>query len=190
MKTIQHSSKKKKILLNKIEEVLDITFLNEGKFDIYIKKNNMIVKLNIDSRLHDYWEIDVEKNNKMIFWYFEKKLIYIYLIIIYSKMEAVCEFIKEYINGNSVEEVNKRIEIATTEEFDTLEDQKQYILDKLMDIEEILCVYNITIEPLNYIVADLQIAKFFIVKMMIGISTNDELECWNVTLNSIIKYRR
>jgi len=50
--------------LNKIEEVLDITFLNEGKFDIYIK-NNMIVKLNIDmyidSRLHDYWEIDVEK---------------------------------------------------------------------------------------------------------------------------------
>jgi hypothetical protein len=105
-------------------------------------------------------------------------------------MEAVCEFIKEYIIGNSVEEVNKRIEIATTEEFDTLEDQKQYILDKLMDIEEILCVYNITIEPLNYIVADLQIAKFFIVKMMIGISTNDELECWNVTLNSIIKYRR
>ena len=42
-------------------------------------------------------------------------------------MEAVCEFIKEYINGNSVEEVNKRIEIAITEEFDTLEDQKQYI---------------------------------------------------------------
>ena len=105
-------------------------------------------------------------------------------------MEAVCQFIKEYINGNSVEEVNKRIEIATTEEFETFEDQKQYILDKLMDIEEILCVYNITIEPLNYIVADLQIAKFFIVKMMIGISTNDELKCWNVTLNSIIKYRR
>ena len=85
MKTIQHSSKKKKILLNKIEEVLDITFLNEGKFDIYIKKNNMIVKLNIDSRLHDYWEIDVEKNNKMIFWYFEKKLIYIFDYYLFKK---------------------------------------------------------------------------------------------------------
>ena len=134
-------------------------------------------------------QIDVKKITIWFLVFWKKIDIYIWLLFI-QKMEAVCEFIKEYIIGNSVEEVNKRIEIATTEEFETFEDQKQYILDKLMDIDEILCVYNITIEPLNYIVADLQIAKFFIVKMMIGISTNDELECWNVTLNSIIKYRR
>jgi hypothetical protein len=68
--------------LNEIEEVLDITLLNEGKFDIYIK-NNMIVKLNIDmyidSRLHDYWEIDVEKIILLFFLVFLKKMIYIYI---------------------------------------------------------------------------------------------------------------
>ncbi len=104
-------------------------------------------------------------------------------------MDTVCEIIKNYIKSNSVEEVIEYIRITPTEEFETVEEQKQYILDKLMDIDEIISIYNITIESLNYIVADLHIANYIKIKLMIGIIKNSSSDCyWHICTKAIVKY--
>jgi hypothetical protein len=108
-------------------------------------------------------------------------------------MDTACEIIKNYIKSNSVEEVIEYVQIRSTdeEEFETIQEQKEYIIDKLIDnIEEIVSIYNVTIEPSNYIVADLHIANYIKVKLLIGITGEDSNRRWHISTKAIVKYRK
>jgi len=105
-------------------------------------------------------------------------------------MDAICEFIKDYINGNSMEELEKKIEMELEEDFESIEKCNEYIITKLKTIDEIILISNVSnYGPLDTFVADAMIAAYVNVKIAIDTILNaDETICyWNVNIKTIIK---
>lgn len=104
-------------------------------------------------------------------------------------MEEVCQFIKEYINGNSVERESVFIDLGPNEDFATLIEERDYIHQALNRIEEISAITNVLEGPFDTHLADLVIAEYMIVKLSIGVYTNSRsYEFWQVEVEAIMLY--
>jgi hypothetical protein len=102
-------------------------------------------------------------------------------------MDEVCEFIRDYINGNSTEELEEKFEMELEEEFESIEKYNKYIIKKLKTVEGIILISNVSnYGPLNIFVADIMIATYVNVKLSLGIVD----DYWHITVKTIIKYNR
>lgn len=102
-------------------------------------------------------------------------------------MEAVCEFVKEYINGNSLERERQLITLNDDEDFSTLIEEKEYVLQCLNRIEEVSAITNVLEGPFDTHLADLVIAEYMIVKISITVYTDSRsYDYWEVEVEAII----
>lgn len=109
------------------------------------------------------------------------------LIVTSSKMEEVCQFVKEYIKGNSLESDISYIDVGENEDFATLIEERDYILEALNRIEEVSAITNVLEGPFNSHLADLVVADHMIVKISIHVYTNSRsYDYWVVELETII----
>jgi hypothetical protein len=105
-------------------------------------------------------------------------------------MDEVCEFIKSYINGNTIDErAIKFIPIKPNEEFSTFDEEKEYIFQHLNTIQDISAIKNIHKGENDTHCADLIIANYMVVKLTIGTELDSHsYEYWDVELEAIMNF--
>jgi hypothetical protein len=100
-------------------------------------------------------------------------------------MNEVCEFVKEYINGNSLE--REQDLIMLNEDFSTLREEHEYVIECLKEIEEVSAITNIREGKFDTHLADLVITDNKIVKISITVYTDSmSYDYWAVEVETII----
>jgi len=103
-------------------------------------------------------------------------------------MNEVCEFVKEYINGNSLERERQLFTLEDEQLFSTLREEQEYIIECLKKIEEVSAITNIREGKFDTHLADLVITDNKIVKISITVYTADirSYDYWAVEVEAII----
>jgi len=106
-------------------------------------------------------------------------------------MEEVCDFIREYINGNCLEQKVRYIPmINMVESFSTIEEEVEYIQQHVNTIQEIVAITNVNHDSEFYVYCvDLIIANHIIVSVSIGTDLDSRSnDYWVVELEAKILY--
>jgi hypothetical protein len=103
-------------------------------------------------------------------------------------MNEVCEFVKEYIKGDSIERKHGIIMLNNDEQlFSTLREEHEYVIECLKKIEEVSAITNIREGKFDTHLADLVITDNKIVKISITVYTDSRsYDYWAIEVETII----